>query len=135
MIRPCFLVIDQQFPGSISTRKLVIETASLNVITAYSAQEGIETLSRFPRLDGVVLDSEVHGLPCHELIERLHKIRPDIPIVTVSPSGHDRCGNEDYHVSSYDPRDLLGQLHKICPEETLKAAEETSSHSGTSGTD
>jgi hypothetical protein len=25
-MRPCFLVLDQEYPGSISTRKLVIET-------------------------------------------------------------------------------------------------------------
>lgn len=36
MIRPCFLVIDREFPGSISTRKLVLETAKFNVLTAYS---------------------------------------------------------------------------------------------------
>ena len=36
MIRPCFLIVDQEYAGSISTRKLVIETAKLNVLTAYS---------------------------------------------------------------------------------------------------
>jgi hypothetical protein len=34
MDRPCFLVVDQEYPGSISTRKLVIETGKFNVITA-----------------------------------------------------------------------------------------------------
>ena len=29
MLRPCFLVLDREFPGSLSTRKLVIETAKL----------------------------------------------------------------------------------------------------------
>jgi len=54
VIRPCFLIIDKQYPGSISTRKLVIETAMLNVLTAYSAQEAVETLYRYPGVDGVV---------------------------------------------------------------------------------
>ena len=48
MVRPCFLVIDREYASSISTRKLVIETAKLNVITAYSGAEAIETLKRFP---------------------------------------------------------------------------------------
>ena len=48
MIRPCFLVIDKQYPGSISARKLVIETAMLNVITAYSAEEAVATLPASP---------------------------------------------------------------------------------------
>ncbi len=49
MVRPCFLVIDREFPGSISTRKLVIETAKFNVVTAYTAQtEAVRGLKRTP---------------------------------------------------------------------------------------
>lgn len=130
MVRPCFLVIDKQFAGAISARKLVIETALLNVITAYSGKEAIETLARFPRVDGVVLDTEVEGRPCDEIIAELRKIRSDLPIITVSPSGHARCGNENYHVSSYDPQDLLLQIDKICPREVRLAAEESSFPAG-----
>lgn len=42
MPSPYFLVIDREVGGSISTRKLVIETAKLNVITAYSAAESMK---------------------------------------------------------------------------------------------
>lgn len=125
MVRPCFLVIDKQFPGSISTRKLVIETALLNVLTAYTAEEAVQTLTRFPNVDGIVLDSEVHGLSCAALIERLRAIRKDIPIVTVSPSGYEPCGGEQFHVSSYDPRDLLDQIQQICTKEVERAAQES----------
>lgn len=123
MVRPCFLVIDKQVAGSISTRKLVIETAMLNVLTAYSGEEGLETLARYPRLDGIVLDTEVEGRSCKDLIAELRRLRSDLPIITVSPSGHARCGNEDYHVSSYDPHELLGQINKICSKETRRAAQ------------
>lgn len=125
MVRPCFLVIDKQFPGSISTRKLVIETALLNVLTAYSAEEAIQTLKRFPNVDGIVLDTEVRGLPCTELIERLRAIRNDVPIITVSPSGYEPCGGEQHHVSSYDPRDLLDQIQQICSKEVERAAQQS----------
>jgi CheY-like chemotaxis protein len=118
MTRACFLVIDRAVAGNISTRKLVIETALLNVITAYSPEEAIETLVRFPNVDGIVLDTEVQGMTCEQLIQRLRAVRSGLPIMTVSPSGHDRCGGEDYHCSSYDPQDLLEQLKKICPAET-----------------
>ena len=50
VIRPCFLVIDHEFPDSISTRKLVLETAKYNVITAYSGNEAVETLKLFPNV-------------------------------------------------------------------------------------
>src|SRR5581483_3708017 len=125
MVRPCFLVVDKQYPGSISARKLVIETALLNVITAYSAEEAIATLARFPAVDGIVLDTEVKGMTCRELIQRLRAVRSDLPIITVSPSGYERCGAEDFHVSSYDPQDLLAQLNHVCPKEIRKAAEQS----------
>lgn len=116
--------MDKQYPGSISTRKLVIETTMLNVLTAYSAQEAIEILSRFPGVDGVVLDTEVRGMTCNELIGRLRSIRAGLPVITVSPTGHDPCGAEDHHVSSYDPQDLLDQLQVLCPKEIRQKAEE-----------
>jgi CheY-like chemotaxis protein len=130
MIRPCFLVIDNQFPGSISTRKLVIETAQLNVLTAYSAQEGIEMLTRFKRVDGIVLDTEIADMECRKLIDRLREIRRDVPIITVSPSGDDRCGGEQYHVSSYEPQALLDQLRHICGEAQQQAVKENEESNG-----
>lgn len=125
VIRPCFLVVDKQYPGGISARKLVIETAMLNVVTAYSAEESIETLVRFPHVDGVVIDTEVRGMSCQELIRRLRAIRSDLPVITVSPSGHDACGAEQFHVSSYDPQDLLDQLRALCPKELRERLQES----------
>lgn len=116
-MRPCFIILDYDLPGTISARKLVIESARLNVITAYSQQEAIETLERYPRVDGVVLNAQVEGdLSCGDLIERLRKVRGDVPVVTVSSSGHDPCDGEEFHVSSYDPRQLLSALEQVCPE-------------------
>ena len=62
-LRPCFLVVDREFAGSISTRKLVIETAKFNVITAYDYEEGLATLERFPNVDGVVITADRTGDP------------------------------------------------------------------------
>jgi hypothetical protein len=42
MERPCFLVVYNDFSHSISTRKLVIESAKFNVITAYSAERQLQ---------------------------------------------------------------------------------------------
>ena len=118
-MRPCFIILDYDFPGSISARKLVIESAKLNVITAYSQQEAIDTLQRYRGVDGVVLNAQVEGrLSCRELVETLRKVRGDVPVITVSASGHDPCGGEDFHVSSYDPRQLLSVLEEVCPQST-----------------
>ena len=117
MIRPCFLVIDREFPGNISTRKLVIETAKFNVITAYSAQESLETLLAFPAIHGVILDSEVPGMPCETLVEGLKKIKPDIPVVAICGPGDSSCRNADYELESFDPRRLLELLRTLLPKE------------------
>ena len=124
MIRPCFLVIDRQYMGNISTRKLVIETAKLNVLTAYSGAEAIETLKRFPNLDGVVTDTGIDDMPFDDLVRSLKAIRPDIPIVAISTpsSGYSRLA--DYHLESFEPARLLELLKKLEPERSL-AIEET----------
>ncbi len=120
VIRPCFLVIDPEFPGTISTRKLVIETAKFNVITVYSGHEAIETLRRFPRLHGVVMDARVPDIPCAELSEKLRAINPEIPIVITSGRGYDDCGPTAHHLETYDPKDLLNMLKALYPEQTAQ---------------
>jgi len=116
-MRPCFLVLDQEYPGSISTRKLVIETAKLNVITAYGPDEALEMLERFPNVDGIVVDTELGKRTCEEVIDEIRRINAKTPIVTVSPGGNAPCGKEQYHVSNFDPRRLLDVLQEICDSE------------------
>jgi CheY-like chemotaxis protein len=118
MVRPCFLVIDREFPGSISTRKLVIETAKFNVITSYSAQEALETLKTFPAMHGVVLDSEVAGMPCESLVNGLKSINATIPIIAVCGPGDHPCTNADYQLESFEPRVLLELLRKLLLAQT-----------------
>lgn len=119
-MRPCFLVVDNEYPGSISTRKLVLESAKLNVITAYSPEEAIGTLDRFPNVDGIIIDTQIQGRSCMNVVKQMRSKHHRIPVVTVSPSGQDPCGDEQYHVSNFDPRQLLDALHKIRPGEMDK---------------
>lgn len=113
MFRPCFLVIDQEFPGSISTRKLVLETAKYNVLTAYSASEAIQLLERFPNVDCVVLNGSGHELECGELVKKFRSICPGIRIVLTSGRDDLNCGDVDLHLDTYDPRKLLAALAKM----------------------
>ncbi len=87
MIRPCFLVIDREFPGSISTRKLVIETAKFNVLTAYSGQEALEVFTRFPAVTGIVLDGGLDDIPCGELADKIKLLQPNVPIIVITTPG------------------------------------------------
>jgi DNA-binding NtrC family response regulator len=118
MIRPCFLVIDREFPGSISTRKLVIETAKFNVLTAYSGREALEVFKRFPAVDGVVLDGGIDDISAEELTEELKAIQPKIPVVVIAFPGFDGCPRADFHLESFNPAKLLEILRGLKPKES-----------------
>jgi CheY-like chemotaxis protein len=111
--RPTFLVADPEHPGSISTRKLVLETAKFNVITTYSGAEAIATLARFPNVDAVVLNADVRDMKCAEIVRQMKATAPQVPIVVISAAGHtSHCGDADHHLSSYEPQELLNFLRE-----------------------
>jgi CheY-like chemotaxis protein len=118
MLRPCFLVVDREFSGNISTRKLIIETAKFNVITAYSGTEAIETLLRFPAVDGIVIDAGLRDLPADEVIKKFKELQPKIPVVVIATPDTDDCPDADYHLEFFDPASLLELLQKLRPKET-----------------
>jgi CheY-like chemotaxis protein len=120
MVRPCFLVIDREFPGSISTRKLVIETAKFNVLTAYSGKEAMELFKRFPAVDGVVLDGGIEDISAEELTEELKTIQPKIPIIVIASPGSDECPRADFQLESFSPAKLLEILRGLKPKESAK---------------
>jgi DNA-binding response OmpR family regulator len=118
MVRPCFLVIDREYSGSISTRKLVIETAKFNVITAYSAQEAVDTLAVFPRINGIVLDAGIRDIPCCDLVARLKEQQPHLPIIVISSPGTHECPQADHMLETFEPGRLLTLLQSLVPAET-----------------
>jgi response regulator RpfG family c-di-GMP phosphodiesterase len=118
MSRPCFLVIDKEFPGSISTRKLVLETAKYNVLTAYSSREALELLERFPRVDGVVLNASGHEEQCMDLIGKFRSINAGLRVILTSGKDVVDCGDVDLHLDNYDPRQLLSALARMFPVES-----------------
>ena len=122
MLRPCYLVVDREYSSGISTRKLVIETAKFNVITAYNGAEALETLRAFPMVSGAVLDDHLEDIPCPELASELKKIKSDLIVIAIgSPR---RCQSIDHYVESFSPERLLELLRKLQPAATA-AIEET----------
>ena len=118
MVRPCFLVVDREYAGSISTRKLVIETAKFNVLTSYSSLEAIDTLKSFPLVDGAVLDATLPDMPCADLIAALKQIKPGLQVVAINGPGGGPCEGADHHLESFDPKQLLGVLQTLVPQQT-----------------
>jgi CheY-like chemotaxis protein len=123
MTRPCFLVVDREYASNISTRKLVIETAKLNVITAYSGAEAVETLKRFPNIDGIVIDEDVRDIPFKDLIAQF-KVQRTTPVIVIRSPMTDDSQLADYELDSFKPAELLELLEKLQPEAT-KAIEKT----------
>jgi DNA-binding response OmpR family regulator len=126
MLRPCFLVVDREYSGSISTRKLVIETAKFNVITAYSGRECLETLAAFPAISGVVMDAGIEDIPSDEMVVRIKQIQKTLPVIVVRSPRHYDCPGADYVLDSFDPARLLELLRSLEPAKTavLDAHEE-----------
>jgi len=116
MNRPCFLVIDREFPESISTRKLVIETAKFNVLTAYSGKEALEVFNRFPAVSGIVLDGGLEDVSCSELARQMKSVQPQIPIIVIATPGFTGCPAADFQLESFDPAKLLEILRGLKPE-------------------
>ncbi len=115
MHRPCFLVIDREFPGSISTRKLVIETAKFNVLTAYRGREAIDMLRRFPAVDAVVLDSAIEDIPCIEVMRAIREQSATLPIVVIQSVNAPQCEGADFYIEAFDPAGLLETLTRLKP--------------------
>jgi DNA-binding response OmpR family regulator len=120
MIRPCFLIIDQEYLGNISTRKLVIETAKFNVITAYSGEEALQTLTKFPSVDAVVLDPGVRDVSCSTLVKRIKESQPRLPVILAGTLGKEHCDGADHYLETFDPNGLLKLLQELEPEKTAE---------------
>jgi DNA-binding NtrC family response regulator len=118
MTRPCLLVIDREHSGTISTRKLVIESAKYNVITAYSGAEALETIDRFPNVDGVILNATLRDMPCPRIVSTIRGRSPQVPIVVVQGPGSQPCSGATHYLDSFDPANLLELLHKLFPRAT-----------------
>ena len=121
MHRPTFLIAENEPPEGISTRKLVLETAKFNVITAYSGAEAIYLFEKFPELDAVVVHSSLEQPSAHQVVEEIRDRDQDILIIflVASAGQHSRFAN--HHVSSHEPHDLLALLQTLFGDPRLPA--------------
>ena len=118
-LRPCFLVVDHEFAGSISTRKLVLETAKFNVITAYSYAEARATLERFPNVQACVVNGHSEG-HSERLLRYIEISHPTVKRVLIG-NRIDVNTSVNLHIEAYSPEALLQGLRKLFPEDAAKA--------------
>lgn len=116
MTRLCFLVVDPEHAGSISSRKLVLETAKFNVITAYSCAEAAETLERFPNVNGVVLNAAMPDESCRAFLQGVGARHPHVPRIVVGEPREADIPAELF-VQGFAPAVLLDRLQGLYPAE------------------
>ncbi len=114
-MRPALLVAEREPDGALSTRKLVLETAKFNVMTAHSLSEAIEMLHlAAPALAALVVTSSLGPEnDCATLAKAFKEAKPNSPVIYLAPSGVERCRWADHNLSSYEPDQLLSLIRDI----------------------
>ena len=109
-MRLVVLMIEVEQPEGVSTRKLVLETARHNVITAYTQKTGLRLLRRFPNVDVVVVHTELDDFSFAETVREIKCVRSDVSVIGISPGSYREMEGADYMLSSHDPHSLLQLL-------------------------
>jgi len=109
--RPTFLMAEPEPEQAISARKLVLETAKFNVITAHSTSEALELCKLFPGTSALIVHGRVEN--CGKLVEHYKLKQPDKPAILLAPSPSTSCDGADHTISSHNPEELVGLLRRL----------------------
>jgi CheY-like chemotaxis protein len=112
MARPTLIVAEPEPEQALSVRKLVLETAKFNVITAHSTAETLELLQLFPKIDAAVLVGE-SDIDSAEVASEIKRSNATIPVIYLHASVGGRCPSTDYDLSSHEPEALLGLIRSL----------------------
>ena|SRR5947209_6485735 len=113
--RLTFLIIETEPQHGISTRRLLLENARHNVLTAYSGAEGLRLFGAHP-VDAVVVDSRIGDLECRDIARQMKHSRPATPIIALSPvagTPDEICKAADHVHPTFDPTGLLRLLEQV----------------------
>ncbi len=114
-MRPALLVAEHEPDSALSTRKLVLETAKFNVITAHTVSEAEEaTRLMAPGLAGLVVTSTLGPEnDCATLAQSFKKTKPNAPVIYLSPTGFQQCRWAEHQLSTYEPDKLLNLVREL----------------------
>lgn len=111
-MRPIILVTDPPDPETLSTRKLVLESAKFNVLTATSMREAQEILDACPVTAAIFHERALGESDPTAIVAKLKKHIPDTPVIVLSPNPHGIAGAAQV-LSSHDPIELVRFLQKM----------------------
>lgn len=113
MARPTLLVAEPEPREALSVRKLVLETAKFNVLTAHSTREALDIFQMFPNISAAVLVGE-SVVDCGVVADQIKgTVDNKIPVLYLSPRIGAKCNNADYNMDAYEPEKLLDKVRSI----------------------
>jgi DNA-binding response OmpR family regulator len=110
--RPTLIVAEPEPAEALSVRKLVLETAKFNVLTAHSTREAIDIFQAFPNASALIA-VDGHKIDCELLTKTVKETIPKIPVLVLSGNGGFRVAHADYHISSHEPEELLSVVREL----------------------
>lgn len=121
------LCVDDEL-AALQLRAVILSLAGYESLTAASAEDALNTL-RFRRVDLVIVDQMLPGLSGTEVIGKIKKLRPELPVVLLSglvepPEGAEQA--DLFITKGLPPQQFLEQIGELlkhrrsCPPDRLR---------------
>ena len=112
MARPTLLVAEPEPVQALSVRKLVLETAKYNVLTAHSNRETLDLFHLFPNISMAVLvdDSELN---CEQIAKYIRTTTDKVPIIFLTSRIAGKCDYADQNITNGEPERLLEVVRSL----------------------
>jgi hypothetical protein len=112
MPRPTLLVAEPEPSQALSVRKLVLETAKFNVLTAHSTREGLDIFHLFPNISAAVLVDSTE-IDCEAIGKGIRSATDKVLLIFLTPHIGKRCRYADHELSSHEPEELLELVRSL----------------------
>jgi DNA-binding NtrC family response regulator len=112
MMKPLVMLVDDEVPF-VETMTKRLAKRDLTVITAFSGQEALDTLSTHRNTDVVILDVKMPGMDGLETLEKIKKSYPLTEVIMLTGHGTIESAIDGMRLGAYD------YLMKPCEMEQL----------------
>ena len=112
MPRPTILVAEPEPSQALSVRKLVLETAKFNVLTAHSTREALDIFQRFPNISLAVLVPD-NAMDCDSVASAIKNATTKVPVIFLHSAIGAICRGADHALLSREPEELLMLIRSL----------------------
>ena len=116
MTAPFIMLVDDEVPF-VETMAKRLAARNIETITAFSAEEGLEKLTKNKNLDVIVLDVKMPGMDGIEALKEIKKASPLIEVIMLTgnatiESAIDamKLGAYDFLMKPFDIEELVGKV-------------------------